>query len=70
MENRPIIDRSRGFMVNKIKILKVASFSGAAPRFLGLRNHCPGLGLQKGSQENPVFPCRWEGGSGGSGLTV
>lgn len=67
VEDRPVTDRSRGFIVTKMKILKVVSFSGAAPSFLGPRNHCQGLGLQKGRWENPVRrgsnggPARWSG---------
>lgn len=61
-EAMPVIDRARGFIVTKIKIVKVASFAGAAPQFLGLGNHLQGLGLQKGSWENAFFPC------GGPGL--
>ena len=56
------IDRPRGFIVTKIKILKVVSFSGAAPWLLGPRNHYRGLDLQKGSLENPSFPHRQQSG--------
>lgn len=63
-KEKPAMDRTRGFMVTKIKILNVASFAATTPWFLGLENDLQGLGLQEGSQENAFFPCRWPGPGG------
>lgn len=47
VEDRPVRDRARGFLVTKRQILNVVSFAGAAPWFLELGNHLQGAGLQR-----------------------
>lgn len=69
-EDKPVIDRARGFIVTKIKICKMASFAGAAPWFQGLGNHVQEVGLQKGSRENVFFPCEGAGPFSGCGPAV